>query len=118
MLTSFTGLTVVQAVGAKRGLCFGILAGLVIAVKRVDILDKLAVKQVERNALRAYARAFAAVGASAHHVEGTDDVEHILLKGVGSCLLCNAGVGVVKYALLAGAGRADIAAGVAADAAG
>ena len=49
-------------------------------------------------------------------MEGADDVEHSLLELVGIDLGRHAGVGVVEHALVAGAGGADIAAGVAADA--
>ena len=50
------------------------------------------------------------------HMEGADDMEHLLLKGVHICLLCAVKLIAVKYALAAAAGRADISAGIAADA--
>ena len=111
------GLTIVKCKVHKRRLCIHIAAGLIFAVKGVDILNEFPVEQVQRDTLGAYTAAFAAVGAAACHVEGADDVEHILLEGVDSRLLGHAGVGVVEYALLAGAGRTSVAARVAANAA-
>ena len=73
---------------------------------------------MQRDVLRADARALAAVGAAGGHVEGPDDVEHVLLERVGGGLVARAGVRVVEDALFAAARRADVAAGVAADAAG
>ena len=68
--------------------------------------------------LRTYSGAFSAVRTAACNVECTDDVEHILFEGVCCCLLRNAGCRVIKNALLTAARRADIAAGITADAAG
>ena len=73
---------------------------------------------MQRDVLRADARALAAVGAAGGHVEGPDDVEHVLLERVGGGLVARAGVRVVEDALFAAARRTDVAAGVAADAAG
>ena len=50
------------------------------------------------------------------HVESTDDMEHLLLKGIRICLLCTVELVAVKYTLAAAAGRTDISAGIAADA--
>lgn len=91
---------------------------LIFAVIGVDILDELPVQQMERNVLRTYSGAFSAVRTAACNVECTDDVEHILFEGVCCCLLRNAGCRVIKNALLTAARRADIAAGITADAAG
>ena len=66
----------------------------------------------------AHARTLAAVRAAAGHVEGADDVELVLLEGIDVGLGGDAGIRVVKHALDARAGRADVAAGVAADALG
>ena len=104
---------------ADKGMSYvGIVTGLIITVKCVDILDELSVEEVKRNMLGTYSGAFAAVGTSSGNVERADDVEHIFLKAVVSCFLSNAGVGVIEYTLLAGAGRAYVAARIAADAAG
>ena len=43
-------------------------------------------------------------------------MEHLLLKGIHICLLCTVELVAVKYTLTAAAGRADISAGVTADA--
>ena len=72
---------------------------------------------MQRNALRTYAAALAAVCAAAGNVECTDDVEHSLLKGVHVRLLCAVKLRAVEDALAAAARRTHIAAGVAADAA-
>ena len=72
---------------------------------------------MQRDVLRTYPGALAAVGAAARHMEGADDMEHLLLKGAGRRLVGGARRRVVEHALLAGAGRADVPAGVAADAA-
>ena len=62
--------------------------------------------------------AFAAVGAASGNMECADDVEHIFLEGVCCRLLGNAGIGLSKTHLFAGAGGTYVAAGVAADALG
>ena len=90
----------------------------VLAVDLIDILDELSVEEVERDALRTYSAALSTVGASARYVEGTDDVEHLLLEGVNVCLLCGVELGAVKYALTAGACGAYVSARVASDALG
>ena len=46
-----------------------------------------------------------------------NDMEQIFFKGIGGSLVLRTGFGIVKDALFAGAGRADIAAGIAANAA-
>ena len=51
-------------------------------------------------------------------MERADDMEEIFFKGVRGGLVLHAGIVVVKHAFFAGAGRADVAAGIAADAAG
>ena len=71
---------------------------------------------MKRNALRTYTAALSTVGTSAGHVEGADDMEHLLLKGIHICLLRAVKLIAVKYALAAAAGRTDISAGIAADA--
>ena len=68
--------------------------------------------------LRAYARALAAVGAAARDVERADYVEHVLLKVGGVGLGRHARIGVIEHALLTRTCGTDIAARVAADAAG
>ena len=68
--------------------------------------------------LRAYPGAFAAIGTAPRHVESPDDVKHIFLKGIGVGLAGHARGVVVKDALDTGAGRAHVAAGIAADALG
>ena len=50
-------------------------------------------------------------------MEGTDDMEHVLLERIGNGLVLKAGIVVVEHALFARAGGTDVAAGVAADAA-
>ena len=70
---------------------------------------------MQRDVLRADTRALAAVGAAGGNVERPDDVEEILFKIVCSGLVVGAERVIVKDALFAGARRADIAAGVAAD---
>ena len=63
------GFGVILREADKRMLHFRVFACLIFSVKRVDILDELAVQQVERNVFGAYSRAFAAVGASASYME-------------------------------------------------
>ena len=51
MGTSLSGLTVIFGVSTKRGLGVRILACLIGAVELVDVLDELAVQQVQRDVL-------------------------------------------------------------------
>jgi hypothetical protein len=88
---------------------------LILAVKFVYILNKLAVKKVERNVLWANTGTLSAVGAATNNVESSDNVEKLFLKTVLSSLVLQAGIWVIKYAVFAGASRANITAGVAAD---
>ena len=73
---------------------------------------------MERDALRTYSAALAAVGASARNVERADDVEHLFLEGVNVCLLSGVELCAVEYALAAGACGAYVSARVATDALG
>ena len=95
-----------------------ILTGLIGAVIGVDILDKLSIEQMKRNMLRTNSGTLTTVGATTTHVEGTDDVEHILLKFVCIALGGYPALIVVKHALFAGAGRTGITAGIAANTTG
>ena len=109
-------LYVVEGKARQRALCLRIDTGLELTVKFVDILDELAVEEMQRNALRAYAAALAAVCAAAGNVECTDDVEHSLLKGPRSpSVRCQNLVLSKTHLRQLHAGH--IAAGVAADAA-
>mgnify|MGYP000198228339 CR=1 FL=1 len=60
--------------------------------------------------------ALPAVGATPSHMEGADDVEEILFKGICSRLILHPGRRIVKDTFLTGAGGAHIPAGVAANA--
>ena len=62
--------------------------------------------------------AFTAVGASTGNVKGSNNMKHRFLKAVYGRLAFNTRIGIVKYTLFAGAGRADVAAGIAANAFG
>ena len=73
---------------------------------------------MERDALRTYSAALAAVGASARNVERADDVEHLFLEGIYVCLLSGVELCAVEYALAAGACGAYVSARVASDALG
>ena len=85
-------LTVVLAEIHERRAGVKIGAGLIVAVKLVDVLDELAVEQMQRDMLWTDAGAFAAVGAAGDDVERTDDVEHVFLKGIGDGLVFKAGM--------------------------
>ena len=108
-------LNVAGGVVGKRRALVGILSCLILAVELVYILYELSVEQMKRYLLRADSRAFSAVGTASGNVEGSYDVEHILLKRVGSRLLGDTGGIVVEYALFAGAGGTYVPAGIAAD---
>ena len=99
----------------QRTSCFRIGTGLIFTVKCVDVLDELAVEQVQGDALRTYTTAFTTVGAAACHVESTDDVEHLLFKGIHIGFLSTVELGAVKDALAAAAGGTNVPARVAAD---
>ena len=71
---------------------------------------------MKRNSLRTYAAALAAVCTSSRHMEGTDDVEHLLLEGIYICLLGAVKLVAVKYTFTAAACRTGISAGIAANA--
>jgi hypothetical protein len=118
-LTEYVGrLNVVQGIIYERTSLADLLASLIGAIAFVDLLDELAVQKMERNVLGASAGALAAVSATAGHVEGTDDVEHLLFKAVGGRLVLHTGARIVKHASLAGASGTSIAASVATDATG
>ena len=70
------------------------------------------------NSLRAYAAAFSAVRTTSGYIERADDMEHLLLEGIGVCFLCGIKTVTVKYTLIAAAGRTYITACIAADAFG
>ena len=70
------------------------------------------------NSLRTNACTFAAAVAATCNVEGTDDMIHLLFYFVSIRLACYRSIGLIKNALLAAACRADITAGIAADALG
>ena len=110
-------LEIVLGIVDNRRTAADLRAGLIVAVEAVDVVDEFTVEQMKRDMLRADAGAFAAIRAASGHMEGADDVEQLFLKGVGRRLVLHAGIRVVEHALFAGAGRADVAAGVAADAA-
>ena len=114
----YAGLDVLGGVVHDRGAAADCGTRLIFPIEAVNILDELAVQKVQRNVLRANAGTFAAIGAATDHMERADDVEHLFLKAVCRRLVLHAGVRVVEHALFARAGRADITAGVAADAAG
>ena len=118
MRTSFTRLAVVFAVSAKRRLSIGIFARLIVTVERVDVLDELAVEEVEGDILGTYSGAFAAVGATSCNVERSDDVEHLFFEAVCGRFVFNTRFRVVKYAFFAGASGASVTASVATDATG
>ena len=84
--------------------------------KAVDIVDELAVQKMQRDMLRANARAFAAVGTSACNMERTDNVEHLLFEGIHICLLCGIVLIAIKYALTAATCRTYVSASVATNA--
>ena len=73
---------------------------------------------MERNVLRTYSGALAAVCTSARNVERADDVEHLFFKAVGDSLVFNTGVRVAEHALFTGTSGADITASIATDALG
>ena len=110
-------LTVVLTEIHERRAGVKIGSGLIVPVKLVDVLDELAVEQMQRDMLWTDAGAFAAVGAAGDDVEGPDDVEHIFLERIGDGLVIKAGIEVVEHALFARARRTHVAARVAADAA-
>ena len=95
-----------------------VISRLIISVKLIHILDKLTVEKVERDMLGTYSGALAAVSTSARYMVCTDDVEQLLFKGVGCCLLCDTCIRVVKYALLTGTCGTHVTAGVATDTSG
>ena len=70
---------------------------------------------MKRNALGTDSAALAAVGTPSCHMEGTDNMEHLLLKGIGIRLLIAVILAAVEDTFAAAAGRTHIAAGVAAD---
>jgi hypothetical protein len=118
-LTEYVGrLNVVQGIIYERTSLANLLACLIGAIAFVDLLDKLAVQKMERNVLGASAGALAAVSATAGHVEGTDDVEHLLFKAVGGRPVLHTGARIVKHASLASASGTSIAASIATDTTG
>ena len=70
------------------------------------------------NSLRTNACTFAAAGAATCNVEGADDMIHLLFNLVGMRLACYRSIWLIENALLTAARRADITAGIAADALG
>ena len=70
------------------------------------------------NSLRTNARTFTAACATSRNVESTDDMIHLLFNLVGMRLACYRSIWLIKNALLTAARRADITAGIAADALG
>ena len=98
-------LTVVLAEIHERRAGVEIGAGLIVTVEFIDVLDELAVQKMQRDMLRTDAGAFTAVGAPGDDVEGTDDMEHVLLERIGNGLVLKAGIVVVEHALFARAGH-------------
>src|SRR5699024_7422938 len=94
---------------------FRIGSGLVFAVEGIDILDKFPVQKLKRDAFRTYPAALAAVCTASGHMISPDNMEHLLLKGIGIGFLAAVKLIAVKHAFQAAAGRTDIPAGVAAD---
>lgn len=73
---------------------------------------------MQRDLFGADPRAFAAVGTPSRHVEGTDNMEQLLLEAIRRRLLRHTRFRVIKHAFFTAARGTDVPAGVTADAAG
>ena len=113
-----TRLRVLLRIGSQRRFDRYVRPRLVFSVKLIDIFNEFSVKQVKRDILRTDSRTFAAVRASSCYVKRADNMEQIFFEIIRIRFAGDAGLRIVKYALHAGAGGADISARVAADAAG
>ena len=112
---SHAGLGVVCTEAGQGSFAFQVGSGLIVTVDGVDILDELAVEQVQGNSLGADPAAFAAVRATPGHMEGTNHMEHLLFERVHVCFLRTVKLIAVEYTFTAAACRTDITAGIAAD---
>jgi hypothetical protein len=110
-----TGLHIFLRISSKRCRCGTILSGLIRTVKLIDILNEFPVQKMKRYILGTDTGTLPTVRTPSGYMECPDNMEHIFFEGIGRCLLCNAGIRIIEYALFTGTGRTYIPAGITAD---